>query len=157
MTSDGVNSYTYDAEGRIMAVGASGATAKYVYNALDQRVRSTVGSAITEFVFNTSGQRASTWNGSTRAQLQGQYYWGSKPVAFYAGGATHFQHQDWLGTERLRTTYNHSVEGTFASQPFGDSYAATGADGDAYHYAALNHDGEDNTEHAEHGEDVLSQ
>jgi hypothetical protein len=53
-----------------------------------------------------SGQRVSEWNASTHAQLKGHYYWGSKPVGFYTyNGPAHFQHQDWLGTERIRTTY----------------------------------------------------
>jgi hypothetical protein len=106
----------------------------YVYAALGHRVQTVVGSSNTEFVYNPAGQRVSTWNGTTGAQIQGQYYWGSKPVAFYAGGQTHFQHQDWEGTERLRTTYNGGVEGSFTSLPFGDGLTTTGADNDAYHY-----------------------
>ena len=51
MTSDGNHSYTYDADGHITAVDG-GQTASYVYNALGQRVRTTVGSAITEYVFS---------------------------------------------------------------------------------------------------------
>jgi len=97
MAYDGFHSYTYDAEGNITAVD-SGSTAAYIYNALNQRVRATVGGTATEYVFNAAGQRVSEWNGATRAQLKGKYYWGAKPVGYYAGGATHFEHQDWLGT-----------------------------------------------------------
>jgi RHS repeat-associated protein len=128
----------------------TGSTASYAYNALNQRVQTTVGSTVTEFVFNAAGQRVSTWNGSTNAQIQGQYYWGSKPVGFYKGGAAHFQHQDWLGTERMRTTYNGSVEGSFTSLPFGDDLTtASGTDTDAYHTATLDHDAESETDHAQ--------
>jgi hypothetical protein len=69
-------------------------------------------------------------------------------VAYYAGGATHFEHQDWLGTERMRTGYNGAVEGAFASLPFGDGQATAGADGDVNHYAQLDQDVESWTEHA---------
>jgi RHS repeat-associated protein len=149
MTNDGFHAYTYDAEGHTTAVD-TGSTASYVYNALNQRVQTTVGSTVTEFVFNAAGQRVSTWNGSTNAQIQGQYYWGSKPVGFYKGGAAHFQHQDWLGTERMRTTYNGSVEGSFTSLPFGDDLTtASGTDTDAYHTATLDHDAESETDHAQ--------
>jgi YD repeat-containing protein len=51
-------SYSYDAEGHIMAVD-SGSAAQYVYNALGQRVRTVVGSTAAEFVFNAAGQRVS--------------------------------------------------------------------------------------------------
>jgi hypothetical protein len=117
MTSDYYHHYTFDAEGHITAVD-SGGTAQYVYNALSQRVQATVGGVATSYVFNAAGQRVSEWNGTL--QLEGKYYWGGKPVAYHAGGAAHFEHQDWLGTERMRTTYNGAVEGTFTSLPFGD-------------------------------------
>jgi RHS repeat-associated protein len=121
-----------------------------VYNALNQRVRAVVSGTATEFVFNTNGQRVSVWDGSSRTQLRGQYYWGGKPVAFYAGGATHFQHQDWLGTERMRTGYNGGVEAAFTSLPFGDAQTtASGSDLDPYHFAALDHDSETSTDHAQ--------
>jgi RHS repeat-associated protein len=162
MTSDGINTYTYDAEGNITAVSGN-ASATYVYNALNQRVRTTVNSGTpTEFVFNANGQRVSEWNGSTRAQLKGKYYWGGTPVAYYttaassAGAGAHFEHQDWLGTERMRTSYNsgnnptYAVEGTFTSEPWGDAQTvASGTDLDANHYAALDYDAETATDHAQ--------
>jgi len=101
MTNDGFHSYTYDAEGNITAVD-NGTTATYVYNAQNQRVSVTVGSTITEYVFSAAGQRVSEWNGTTRAQIKGKYYWGGKPVAYYAGGAAHFEHQDWLPSHGRR-------------------------------------------------------
>jgi RHS repeat-associated protein len=147
MTYDEFHSYTFDAEGHITAVDG-GQTATYVYNALNQRVRATVGGAITEYLFNAAGQRVSEWNGATRTQLKGKYYWGAKPVAYYAGG-THFEHQDWLGTERMRTAYNGGVEGSYISLPFGDGQATSGVDTDANHYAMLDHDTQTDTDYAQ--------
>lgn len=117
-------------------------------------MRTTVGSAVTEFVFNAGGQRASEWNASTHAQLKGHYYWGSKPVAYYTtasdgGAALHFEHQDWLGTERMRTAYNGSVEGSYASLPYGDGQTTSGTDTDANHFAMLDFDTETDTDHAQ--------
>jgi len=147
---------TYDAEGNITAVDG-GTTAQYVCNAQNQRVRATVGSTAIEYVFNAAGQRVSEWNGTTRAQLKGKYYWGGKPVAYYttasdtnAAVGAHFEHQDWLGTERLRTTYNGGVEGSYISLPFGDGFSTfAGTDADANHYGTLDHDAETATDHAE--------
>jgi hypothetical protein len=147
MINDGSHSYVYDAEENLIGVDG-GATAQYVYNALNQRVRTVVGGNITEFVYNSSGQRVSLWSGISHQQLRGQYYWGSRPVAFYASGAVHFQHQDWMGTERMRTGYNGAAEGTFASLPFGDAQITTsGMDQDPYHYAMLDHDSD--SDHAQ--------
>ncbi len=152
MINDGSHGYTYDAEGSITAVD-SGSTASYVYNALNQRVQTTVGSTTVNFVFNAAGQRVSEWSGAAGAEIQGKYYWGANPLAYYTtgtGGATHFEHQDWLGTERIRTAYNGGVEGTYTSLPFGDAQAtASGTDGDAYHFAMLDSDAESGTDHAQ--------
>lgn len=130
----------------------SGTTATYAYDALGHRVLTTVGTTATGFVFNAAGQRVSLWNATTQAPIQGQYYWGSTPVAFHKSSTAHFQHQDWMGTERVRTTYTGAVEGTFTSLPFGDDLTQTtpsGSDTDAYHYGMLDHDYETDTEHAQ--------
>jgi RHS repeat-associated protein len=148
MTNDGTHSYTYDAEGNIVTVDV-GSTATYVYNALNQRVRTLVGSAATEFVFNAGGQRVSEWNASTHVQIKGHYYWGGTPVAYYDTSATHFEHQDWLGTERMRTTSSGAVEGKYTSLPWGDGQTTSGTDTDANHYAMLDHDAESDTDHAQ--------
>jgi len=68
--------------------------------------------------------------------------------AFYANGTASFEHQDWLGTERLRTTYNGGVEGAYQSLPWGDGQSFSGSDQDAHHYATLDYDSESNTDHA---------
>lgn len=70
-------------------------------------------------------------------------------MAFYANGTASFEHQDWLGTERLRTTYNGGVEGTYQSLPWGDGQSFSGSDQDAHHYATLDYDSESNTDHAQ--------
>ncbi len=147
MTNDGNHSYTYDAEGNLTAVDG-GATASYVYDALNHRVRTVVDSQVTEFVFNQSGQRVSTWKPGFY-QLAGQSYWGAKPVEFYVASVANYQHQDWLGTERLRTTYNGAVEGSYQSLPFGDGQTSSGEDYDAYHFAVLDTDSESATDHAQ--------
>jgi RHS repeat-associated protein len=125
-------------------------------------VKTVVGSATTEYVFNAGGQRVSEWNGTTRAQLKGKYYWGGRPVAYYTTAASgsagaHFEHQDWLGTERLRTTYNANGNPTYAveanssytSLPWGDNQTPVANGSDANHYAMLDHDSESNTDHAQ--------
>ncbi len=76
------------------------------------------------------------------AQYRGQYFWGGKRVGFYMSGQTYFQNQDWVGTERMRTTCNGGVAGSFTSLPFGDAQTTTaGHDYDAYHFAGMDEDG----------------
>jgi len=88
------------------------------------------------------------------AGLRGQWVAGD---GVSAGEATHFEHQDWLGTERMRTTYNGGVEGSYTSLPFGDGYAPSGTDTDANHYAQLDQDAESGTAHALNRQDSTAQ
>jgi RHS repeat-associated protein len=150
MINDTTHTYTYDADGNIVQVD-SGQTATYVYDALNHRVSATVGSNTTEFVFNVNGERVSEWNAATHTQLQGKFYWGSTPLAYY-DTTTHFEHQDWEGTERMRTSASGTVEAKFSSLPWGDMQQQVqpqGADTDQAHYATLDYDSESNTDHAQ--------
>jgi RHS repeat-associated protein len=49
----------------------------------------------------------------------------------------------------MRTRYDGSVEGSFTSLPFGDDFATSGVDWDAYHFAGLDHDYTSSTDHAQ--------
>jgi RHS repeat-associated protein len=148
LTSDGFHTYIYDAEGNIIGLdGYSNGT--YVYNALNQRVQVDLPTVSRQYLYNASGQRVSVWDSNTQALVHGQYYWGNSPVAYYDSSSLHFQHQDWMGTERLQTSYNGGVEGTYSSLPWGDAYSASGSDNDRYHFAQLDRDSETDTHHAQ--------
>jgi len=94
LTSDGLNSYTYNAEGKVIKSVSAGVTATYAYDALNHRIRTDVGSKATGFVYNAEGRRISYWNAANTQLIQGQVYWGNKPVSFRENGE-HFQHQDF--------------------------------------------------------------
>jgi RHS repeat-associated protein len=68
-------------------------------------------------------------------------------------GETFFEHQDWTGTERMRTNYQGAVATSDVSLAFGDGYSETVyqsyADQETLHYAGLDHDTESSTEHAQ--------
>jgi RHS repeat-associated protein len=151
LTNDTFHTYQYDAEGNVLTVD-TGAIATYVYDALNRRTFAKMGPTGTsplDYIFNMSGQRIATLNGTTEGLVTGVNYWGNSPINLYQPSAVHFQHQDWTGTERTRTTYNGAVEGTFQSYVFGDGFTFTGADNDPYHFAALDKDYYSNTDHAQ--------
>ena len=146
-----------------------GATATYSYDALNHRVETTLGNSATPtvFLYNLAGKRVSEWqyNGlSGLGFLKGHYYFGNRPVAYYTVAnlttmpTLTFEHQDWLGTERMRTTSTGVVLADYTSLPFGDNQTTVPVehyvpgllyDTDAAHYAMLDHDTETNTDHAE--------
>jgi RHS repeat-associated protein len=147
LTNDGTHTYTYDAEGNLTQVDG-GSTANYSYDGLNRRVQTVVNGVSTLYAYNLNGQRVASFDGSGNL-ISNQVYAGSTPIAFYQGGQIHYQHQDWLGTERVRTDGSGNVEGTYTSLPIGDGYSATGSDNDAYHYGTLDHDSETDTQHAQ--------
>jgi RHS repeat-associated protein len=153
--ADGSGStYQYDAEGNLTRVINGGQTiSQSTYDAENQRVRTdNNGTVAYEFIFNPSGQRASVYYATGGYQIQGQTYWGSAPVEFYNNGYAHYQHQNWLGTERAATNNSGQVEGTYSSLAFGDGFSVSGTDDDPYHFAGMDYDsnsGYNGTAHAQ--------
>lgn len=146
---DGTYNYTFDAEGKILTMNGNGVSASYVYDALGNRVRVETSSAINEYLYDYAGRRTSTWLnpslGDVGAGDEGRIYWDGQQIAYRAeNGTTYFDHQNWLGTERVRTSYNGAVAATFTSLPWSDGSSQTvggeGADQEDLSFAGLNLD-----------------
>jgi len=138
--NDGVHSYAYDAENRIISVDGGATT--YVYDANGQRVRKTVGGASTDYVYDLAGHAIAEVNAS--GLQRGEVYAGGRHLATYTNGTTYFDHGDWLGTERVRTAVNGSVCESITSLPFGDGQSTTGscADASTRHFTGKERDSE---------------
>jgi RHS repeat-associated protein len=139
----------YDAENNVISVD-NGATATYFYDALNHRVKVIANGVTERYGFDIAGRRSTNWQDNSTNLDQAQYYAGSQPVAYWSSsdGNIHFVHQDWLGTVRLHTSFNGSVESAFTSLPFGDALTSSGADTNETHFAMLDHDSETSSEHA---------
>jgi RHS repeat-associated protein len=151
--SDGIShNFTYDAEGNVTAVD-SGSTATYVYDALNHRVRTVTSAGTYEYDFDAQGRRISKWQTSNNSGIEGRIYWGATQVAFRAiNGQTFFEHQSYLGTERLRTNYQGSTAATEFSLAYGDDFNQTVpipyADQDNSQFAGQDYDSESSSQHA---------
>jgi len=143
--NDGVHSYAYDAENRIISVDGGATT--YVYDANGQRVQKTVGGAATDYVYDLSGRAISEVNAS--GWQRGEVYAGGRHIATYVNNTTYFDHGDWLGTERVRTAVNGSVCESITSLPFGDGQSTTGscADASTRHFTGKERDPESNLDY----------
>jgi RHS repeat-associated protein len=150
MLSDGIHTYTFDAEGNVIAADG-GNTSTYTYDALNHRVRIQSPYGTADFTFDAFGRRLGGWVESTNAAIGGNECWGSSAmrIAYRSSNATIFDEQDWLDTERAQTSAAGAVIGSYTSLPFGDGYAATGEDNDADHFAELQRDGETDTHNAQ--------
>ena len=153
MTNDTVHSYAYDAEGNLVLVDG-GNTAQYVYDVFNHRIRVQTTSATTEYLYDYAGRRVSSWVASSNTGNEGRIYWDGQMVAYRSLEAfTYFNHEDTLGTERIRTNYAGYTASTYQSLPWGDGYSSTvnnyGGDQDNLHFAGLERDAESGTEHAQ--------
>jgi hypothetical protein len=153
MTNDGFHTYTYDAEGNILEVD-KGQTATYVYDALNHRGYSATSAGTNEYLFDPAGRRISTWNTATDAPTDGRIYWDNHQLAFRAAdGHTYFDHQNWLGTERVRTDALGNTVLNRPSLPWGDGttqvFGGTDQGQDTADFASLDIDTESNTQHAQ--------
>ena len=109
MINDAVHSYTYDAEGNIVAVDG-GSTAQYVYDVFNRRIHVQTASGTTEYIYDYAGRRISSWVSPNNNGNEGRIYWDGQLVAHRSLEAlTYFDHQDTLGTQRIRTNYGGYV------------------------------------------------
>lgn len=146
-SGDGFHGYLYDADGNVTQVDSS--TAFYTYDALNQRVRLQRGDGTYEFTFDKDGQRVATWNPQGFGLDSADAYWDGTPLAFWSGVGLIYEHQDWLGTERFRTSASGQFQSSYYSLPFGDGYGSNGNDYDWHHFAGTEFDGESGTQHAQ--------
>ncbi|MBB5345863.1 RHS repeat protein [Tunturibacter empetritectus] len=131
-----------------------GGSSVYVYDALNRRVRQQTASGTYEYVYDPAGRRTSRWNVAFNSGDEGRIYWDGRQIAFRAyDGTTYFEHQDWMGTERVRTNYTGVVASSYPSLPWGDGFTSPStppySNQDTLQYAQLDHDSESGTEHAQ--------
>ncbi len=136
LLGDGVHTYTYDAENRLIKVD-NGNTATYSYDADGRRAQKIQPGINLQFTYDLSGRLMKRFDGIQYGNFsQGNFYAGSRHVATIGGGTT-FSHSDWLGTERARTSFINSVWNlceTIASLPFGDGQTTTPMPGFGFPY-----------------------
>jgi len=144
ITNDGLgHTYTYDAENRLLTVAGS-SSATYLYDALGQRVQATINSSPADFIYDQFGRAvtqatASVWQ---RSELYAGWH-----VATYTNNTTYFDHSDWLGTVRARSSVSGASVETCTSLPFGDAQTCTGTDWSPLHFTGQDWDSESSLTH----------
>ena len=139
MTSDGVNSYLYDAESRICAVQSTiaGVTTMtgYLYDAEGVRIAKgpittmscdpavsgfqTSGPNTTYYLLGSGNEEAATFDGNNTWQ-RSNVFGAGRQLATYDSKGLHFQLTDPLGTRRVQTSYTGHGETDCENLPFGD-------------------------------------
>ncbi len=119
--NDGVNTYTWDADGNSITVDTVGAT----FDALDRMVEQNRSSVYTEIVYAPTGAKLALMSGTTGQTLQNAFINlpGRATAVYTSSGLDHYRHSDWLGSARLTSSPSQTVLSTTAYAPFGETYA----------------------------------
>ena len=144
--NDGVHTYAYDGEGRISNVDG-GNTKIYNYDAEGRRVRSGSVSNGVDYVYDLAGDKVAEIDSATDAWLRGEVFAGQQHIATYYNSTTYFAHNDWLGTERARTSVAGAVVETCMSLPYGDAQACSSTDVSPSHFTGKQRDSESNLDY----------
>jgi RHS repeat-associated protein len=140
--NDGTNTYTYDAENRLITV--SGGTS-YAYDAFGRRVYRQITAGTREYTYDLQGnvltRTVSGSIGPAFISVAGRH-WGEIPTS---GGDTLFMHSDWLGSARAYTRLDGSLHSTCQTLPFGDARSCTASNDDDYFAGPLWWSGDDSS------------
>jgi RHS repeat-associated protein len=99
-SNDGLNTYTYDARGRMMLAVSTAGTTSYQVNALGQRIRKTLPTDDRIFVYDRQGKLVAEHR-PPGALLTEYVYLGDIPVGIVAAAGLNYVQADHLNTPRL--------------------------------------------------------
>ncbi len=126
MTSDGLNTLTYDAENRVVTNAQAGVTSNYTFDGNSLRVKKVSGGTTTVYIFSGTKVIAEYDNGAAAASPTREYiYSGSQLVANVEAGAANYFHPDHLSAGAVTDSSANSVR-TSGHYPFGETWYETG-------------------------------
>jgi RHS repeat-associated protein len=160
VTNDGVHSYTYDAENRVVNVDG-GATAQYRYDHQNRRVTKIVGSSWTHYIWDGS-QVIGEHDATTAYSTNPTYQVSSARLDYIYSGArmintrqrtsstgpwtTRYYLSDRLSA-RMTLDTSGNVSGRQAHLPFGEDFAETGTQ-EKHHFTSYERNSETGTDYA---------
>jgi RHS repeat-associated protein len=140
LTSDGTNTYTWDARNHLSAI-SGGATAGFVYDALGRRMKQTIGSTVTQLLYdglntvqllNGAVPTAVIANLLTGPGID-EYFWTSAN-----GGMAYLV--DGLSSTIGLVNSSGSTAASYTYQPYGQA-TATGSASNAFQFTGRENDG----------------
>jgi RHS repeat-associated protein len=149
--NDGAHSYAYDAENRLIRVDNPSGTQNYFYDAMGRRVQTNTAAGTKDFLYDLGGHAVAELlqSGSALVWTRGEVYAAGQHLATYSNSTTYFDHNDWLGTERSRSTVTGTQYEICTSGPYGDNLVCQGQGGDAspLHFTGKQRDSESNLDY----------
>ena len=121
VTNDFLHTYSWDSEGRPVAVDSNTLT----FDALGRTVEFGNGTTNTEVVYAPGGGKLALMNGQSLVKARVPLPSGGRAV-YTSSGLAYYTHADWLGNERFFSTPGRTMYGDVAYAPFGETYASSG-------------------------------
>jgi YD repeat-containing protein len=120
LTSEPGKTYQYDAENRLVSINnGCPSTLCYTYNAEGRRVVKTTGGMSTYYYYDISGKVIAE-KSQSNVWTTGYVYLNGQMVAQYSDGTTYFAHKDHLGSMRVLTKIDKTVQENMDYLPFGE-------------------------------------
>jgi RHS repeat-associated protein len=141
LTSDGINSYTYDSENRLIAATKPAHSASYTYDPFGRRTAKTVNGLATKYLHD--GHQILMEYGSTGNLLR-RYVYGpgiDDPICMKTASSVYYYHFDALGSVIALTGSNGQRVETYAYSPYGKVTQPSSA-GNPYLYTGREYDRE---------------
>ena len=129
MTSDGVNTYTYDGANRLIAVNGQSSSTSYAYDGLGDRLQQTVGGQTTTYTLDINAALAQVLSDGTAT-----YLYGVDQIAQQNGTDTEYYLGDDLNSVRQLTNSVGDVTLARAYDPYGNTILAVGNEQTAFGY-----------------------
>lgn len=143
LTSDGINSYTYDAENRLTGAITPSHTATYTYDPFGKRKRKTVDNGLlTIDYFHDGDQVIVEYSGS--GQMLRRYVYGQgidEPISMATTSARYYYHFDGLGSVIVLSDNAGNIVETYSYSPYGEVNQASSI-GNPYLYTGREYDPE---------------
>jgi YD repeat-containing protein len=136
LSNDGLNTYNYDAENRLVSVGG-GAVAQYSYDVGGRRVSKASGGSTTHYVWN-GAKVLEEHDGSSGNNLVSYIAMGGAVIAKVSASAIRYFLRDRM-CERLVLDSNATVVGQMNTLPYGEDFAESGEQ-DKHHYVDYERD-----------------
>jgi len=120
LTSDGIFTYSYDLDNRMIGATAAGTTATYTYDGVGKRISRTVNGVTTNFVISLDRvieERDANWD------VTAEYVYGpglDEVLSMKCGGATYYFLADGLGSVAAVTDEGGAVVESYEYGPFGN-------------------------------------
>jgi RHS repeat-associated protein len=137
LTSDGTNTYTWDARKRLTAIGS---LASFVYDGFGRRQSTTIGSATISYLYNRADIVEEQSGGSTLASLLTGLGIDERFTRTEGSIASTYL-TDNLGSIAALADSSGTIRTSYGYDPYGNTTSAGSANDNTYQYTGREHDG----------------